>query len=146
MKTLTYLILLLALTSCCRSKLIATIEFTGDELAVNPYTGSEKLMFVDNNGNTVTYDNGHRKTNLQEMNECKEGCCDYYMVESSDNTYYESPYLKSNLQVVISNNFDMDSGERDPLISFAWHNYENELDVTGTNFCFFTIDSLKEKV
>jgi len=145
MKTLTYLILLLALTSCCRSKLIATIKFTGDELAVNPYTGSEKLVFVDNNGNTVTYDNGHRKTNLQEMNECKEGCCDYYMVESSDNTYYESPYLKSNLQVVISNNFDMDSGEREPQIHFSWDYYEIEPYVTGTYFGFFAIDSLKEK-
>ncbi len=141
------------MSSCCRSKLIDTIKFTPDELSVNPYTGNEELVFVDNNGNTVTYGNGHRKINTMEIDKCKGGCCDYYMVESSNITIFESEYLKSNLQIGISHDFDQYSGVRGtPTIHFRWDYYEIEPYVTGTSFgsgdllqSGLPVDSMKEK-
>jgi len=146
MKTLVYLILILLLSSCCKSKLIDTIRFTEDELSVNPYNGSEKLVFVDDNGNTITYDNGGRGISTMEINECDGGCCDYYLVECCDNTLFESTYMKSNLQVVISNSFDKYLGIKGtPSIHFAWHYYEIQPYVTGTSFGRLPVDSMKEK-
>ncbi len=146
MKTLVYFILILVLSSCCKPKLIDTIRFTEDELSVNPYNGSEKLVFVDNNGITITYDNGWRRINTMEIDECDGGCCDYYLVECYDNTLFESTYMKSNLHVIISNSFDKYLGIKGtPFIHFAWDYYEILPYVTVTSFGSLPVDSMKEK-
>ena len=145
MKTLFHIALLFILSSCCKSKLIDTIKFTESELRVNPYSGNEELKFIDNNNIVVVYRNGHRNINQIELKECDGGCCDHYLVESSDNTFFGSDYKKSNLQIIISNNFDKYTGIREiPIIHFAWDYYEIEPYVTGTGFSGLPVDSMKE--
>lgn len=152
MRTLALFILLTTITSSCMkprkcdSKLINTINLTEVELSVNPYNGNEQLSFSDDYGNIITYKNGHRSLNTQEIDKCDEGCCDYYLVESSDNTFFESNYKESNLQIIISNNFDKYTGvKKTPYIQFVWDYYEILPYVTGTNFAGLPVDSMKEK-
>lgn len=152
MRTLAFLIFLTTvISSCikprkCDSELINTVNLTEDELSVNPYNGNEQLSFCDDNGNIIIYKNGHRSLNTQEIDECDEGCCDYYLVESSDNTFFESNYKESNLQVIISNNFNNYTGvKKTPYIHFAWDYYEIQPYVTGTSFGGLSVDSMKEK-
>jgi hypothetical protein len=58
------------ISSCCKSSLIDTIKFTESDLSVNPYLGSEELKFIDDSNNIIIYNNGSRKINKQEVNEC----------------------------------------------------------------------------
>ena len=106
MKILAFILFALTLTSCCKSKQIGTIRFSESDLIVNPYTGDETLQFIDDSNNMITYNNGERSIFMQEFPECDGGCCDYYLVESSEDTYFESAYLLSNLQIIITNQFD----------------------------------------
>lgn len=146
MRPLAYLAFILFLSSCCKSELIQTIRFSEEDLGVNPYSGNEELRFIDNNNNVIVYKNGYRTINQGEINECDGGCCDYYLVEISDNTLFESVYKKSNIQVIISNVFDKHTGIREmPIIHFAWHYYEIEPYVTGTSFGGLPVDSMQEK-
>ena len=118
---LKFLLLILIISSCCKSNLIDTIRFSDSDLIVNPYTGNEILKFIDDTGSIITYNNGYRKTSEEEIEECDGGCCDHYLVEKFNQTYYESPYMQSNLQIIISNNFDKYSGSTDvATIHFAW--------------------------
>ncbi len=145
MKNLTFILFALLLASCCKQDLIDTIRFSESDLLVNPYTGNETLKFVDDSSNIVTYDNGSRSIFMEEFPECDGGCCDYYLVESSDNTYFESAYLLSNLQITITNQFDRFNGiQNPPIISFAWVYYENHPNPTYTNYASLPVDRMEE--
>lgn len=143
MKNSVYLLLFLLLSSCCGS-LIAVIPLTEDELAVDPYSGHETLTFIDNNGYPIIYDNGNRKINTQVIEECDGGfCCDYYKIEHSY-TYFESWYKQSDLQVIISNHFDMSTGRKEtPEIHFTWNYYEDLF--TATSFMRLPVNAMEEK-
>ena len=145
MKILAFILFALILTSCCKTKQIGTIQFSESDLSVNPYVGDETLQFIDDSSNMVTYNNGSRSIFMQEFPECDGGCCDYYLVESSDNTYFESAYLLSNLQITITNQFDRFNGiQNPPIISFAWVYYENYENPTYTNYATLPVDGMEE--
>ncbi len=146
MKNSIFLILLLFISSCCDSDLINTISFTQDELAVNPYNGSEVLIFKDDSGKTITYSNGYRRSTTEKVSECDGGCCDYYNLVRNNIALFESTYMESNLQVIIVNDFDKYTGTKgSPLISFAWCYYENTPLGVVTSFGGLPVDSVKEK-
>lgn len=145
MKNLTFILLAFLVASCCKSDLIDTIRFSESDLLVNPYTGNETLRFIDDSSNIVTYDNGNRKIRLEEFPECDGGCCDYYLVESFDNTYFESAYLQSNLQIIISNTFDRFNGIQGiPNIFLAWVYYDNYPNPTYTNYPGLPVNKMEE--
>ena len=134
----------LSITSCCRNKQISTIRFAEEDLIVNPYNGDETFTFVDDSSKQILYHNGSRGISMLEMPECDGGCCDYYMVEYTDNTYFESDHLQSNLQIVITNQFDRFNGLQDvPIISF-YHVYtEGYSDPTYTNYTSLRVDNME---
>ncbi len=133
------------ISSCCKSSLIDTIKFTESDLSVNPYSGSEELKFIDDSNNIIIYNNGSRKINEQEVNECNGGCCDYYLVEMGDNTSFKSSYMESDLNVNILNNFNGHTGTQGiPTIYFSWNYYEITPYVTGTSFGGLPVDSMQQ--
>jgi len=145
MNTIKTILLIFILSSCCKSSLIDTIRFSESDLQVNPYTGNETLEFIDDNNNIITYNNGYRRINQEEVEECDGGCCDYYLVERFDNTFFESTYMESNLQVIINNPFDKYRGtSATPSMYFAWDYYEIKPYVTSTNFGSLPVDSMKQ--
>lgn len=145
MKFIALILFALTITSCCKNKQIGTIQFSESDLSVNPYTGGETLQFRDDSSNLITYGNGNRSIFMEEFPECDGGCCDYYLVESSDNTYFESAFLLSNLQITITNQFDRFNGiQNSPIISFAWAYYENYENPTYTNFAVLPVDNMEE--
>jgi len=112
---------------------------------VNPYTGNETLKFVDDSSNIITYNNGYRRTSEEEVEECKGGCCDHYRVERFNQTVYESSYKQSNLQLIISNSFDIYTGNKGvPAMHFNWDYYEIKPYVTGTTFGSLPVDSMQQ--
>ncbi len=145
-KKATFILLTIIVSSCCKSSLIDIISFSESDLKVNPYTGNEILKFVDDSSNIIIYENGYRRINQQEEKECSGGCCDYYLVDMSDNTYFKSTYLESNLQVVILNSFDRYSGNSEsPTIHFVWDYYEIKPNVTSTSFGgMLRVDSMRQ--
>jgi hypothetical protein len=150
MKALTYFISLIILSSCCfDTDLIDTIRFTETELAVNPYTGNEELKFVDSSGIIITYNNGERNIKFEEVSECKEGCCDYYNVETFENTRFKSVYKKeSDFNIIISSDFDEYYGKKiNPNIHFVWQYRKTKPLPTfiSTSFGGLPLDSIKEK-
>ena len=145
MKNLKFLLLIFIISACCKSSLIDTITFSPSDLKVNPYTGNETLKFIDNNNEIITYNNGYRRISQEEIEECDGGCCDYYLVEKFDQTYFESSYMESNFQVIISNPFDKYTGNTDvPTIRFVWDYYEIKPYVTGTRFGSLPVDSMQQ--
>ncbi len=140
------ILLAIVVSSCCKSSLIDIISFSESDLKVNPYIGNEILKFIDDSSNVIVYENGYRRINQQEERECNGGCCDYYLVDRSDNTYYESTYLESNLQVVILNSFDRYSGNAEsPTIHFVWDYYEIKPNSTSTSFGgMLSVDSMRQ--
>lgn len=145
MKFLAFILMSLTIVSCCKTKQIGTIRFSEADLNVNPYTGNETIQFVDDSSNLIIYDNGNRSIFMQESPQCDGGCCDYYLVESSDNTYFESSHLLSNLQITINNQFDRFNGNQyPPIISFAWVYYEEYPNPTYTNYATLPVDQMEE--
>lgn len=135
----------LTLSSCCKSRLIDTIKFTESDLSVNPYSGSEELRFIDDSNKIIVYNNGSRKVNVLEVNECSGGCCDYYLVEMGNNTSFKSSYKESDLNVNILNNFNGHTGTQGiPTINFSWNYYEIKPNVTGTSFGGLPVDSMQQ--
>lgn len=146
MKQIIIIFSVLILSSCCKSSLIETIKFSESDLSVNPYSGSEELRFIDDSSNIIIYNNGSRKINEKEVNECNGGCCDYYLVEMHDNTYFNSSYKESDLQVTILNMFDVSTGNQgSPVIHFSWNYYEIKPYVTGTSFGGLSVDSMQKE-
>ncbi len=135
------------LSSCCSTELIDTIRFNQSDLLINPYTGNETLTFVDDSNNTIIYGNGNREIKSRQIDECKGGCCDYYMVEMFDNTYFESEYKDSYLNVKIHNEFDLDKPSKTrATLSFTW-NYDG-IGTNSTTTYFPTgyyVDTFKEE-
>lgn len=145
MKNLAFILFAILLGSCCKQDLIDTIRFSESDLIVNPYTGNETIQFIDDSSNMITYNNGDRSIFMEERPECDGGCCDFYMVESSDNTYFESAYLLSNLQITITNQFNRFNGiQNPPIISFAWVYYEDHPNPTYTNYASLPVDRMEE--
>jgi hypothetical protein len=139
-------ILITHLSSCvCKNKVIDEIEFTSNDLRVNPYQGNEVLKFIDDNNNTITYTGQFRNISTEKYDGCIECCEDYYNVERVENTYFTSDYMESNLQVNIVMNFDIYTKERRPSIFFAWDYYEIKPYATATTFIQLPIDSMKQK-
>jgi len=145
-KTAAFIILAIIMSSCCKSRLIDVIPLSESDLSVNPYTGDETLKFIDDSSRIIVYDNGYRRINREEVRECYEGCCDYYLVDLSDNTYYSSDYMESDLQVVISNSFDRYTGKKEsPTIHFVLNYYEIKPNVTSTSFGgILKVDSMRQ--
>jgi len=129
-------IVVMLLSSCCKSNLIESYNFSDSDGLIVPYTGLESIKFIDDSNNTVSYGNGYRKIIQEEMDQCDGGCCDYYLVERYDLTYFESNFMESNLQVSITNNFNVNMGApiSPPTISFRWDYYEIGPYVTSTWF------------
>ncbi len=50
LKKVIFVLLAILISSCCKSRLIDVVSFSEPELAVNPYTGSEILKFIDDSG------------------------------------------------------------------------------------------------
>ncbi len=140
------ILLAIIVSSCCKSRLVDVISFKESDLKVNPYTGNETLKFVDDSSNIIVYDNGYRRINQEKVSECYEGCCDYYLVDISDNTYFSGDFLESNLQVVIRSAFDRNTGENEsPDIHFVWDYYEVKPNVTSTTFGWLLpVDSMRQ--
>ncbi|MBI9034517.1 MAG: hypothetical protein JEZ03_08620 [Bacteroidales bacterium] len=130
MKYLGYIILVLILSSCCRSELNDTIRFNQSDLLIIPYTGDETLTFVDDSNNIISYDNGSREIKSRQFDEHKGGfCSDYFMVELFDITNFKSDYKDSDLSVKIQNDFDVDNpSQTSATLKITW-NY----DGIGTN-------------
>lgn len=144
MKTLKIVFLTIIISACCNNNLIDTIYFNPSDLEVNPYTGNETLKFIDNNNEIITYNNGYRRTKQEEIDECKGGCCDYYLVETSNNTFFESAYKQSNLQVIIRNSFDQYTvTSTAPRMHFNWDYYEIKPYGTSTTFGSLPVDSMQ---
>jgi len=144
MKILGFILLVLTITSCCKSKQIDTILFSESAKNVNPYTGNETLQFVDDSSNLIIYGNGSRSTEMEELPECDGGCCDYYLVENIDNTNFESTYLTSYLRTTILNQFERFGGNQNsPIIAFSWVYYENYEDPTFTNYAVLPVDDME---
>ncbi len=145
-KLLFLVLLITSLSSCCKSDLKGTFNFSESDGLVIPYTGDETLNFIDDSNNIVTYNNGYRTIIQKAMEECYGGCCDYYDVERFDLSYFESTYMESNLQAYITNNFDVNLGKLDgpPTISFQWDYYEIEPYVTSTSFDELPVTTMKE--
>ena len=142
---LKFLLLILIISSCCKSNLIDTIRFSDSDLIVNPYTGNEILKFIDDTGSIITYNNGYRKTSEEEIEECDGGCCDHYLIERFNKTFFESSFMQSNLQIIISNSFDKYTSNTDvPTIHFVWDYYEIKPYVTGTRFGSLPVDSMQQ--
>lgn len=135
---------LLFLTAClCKEEVIETIRFTDEQSQVNPYQGNEMLIFQDGDGNSVSYLGQSRKVDIREYKSCKNCCEDYYAVEWVDNTKFESDFLNSDLQVVLSMNFDVHSLETHPEVHFSWNYYETGSTVRGTTFQAFPINGMQ---
>jgi len=145
MKILKALLLIILMSACCKSNLIDTIRFAESDLIVNPYSGNETLKFLDDSNNVINYNNGYRATTEEEVKDCKGGCCDHYLVEQFNRTIYESSYMKSNLQIIISNSFDLYSGKKGiPNIHFNWDYYEIKPYVSGTTFGSLPVGSMQQ--
>jgi hypothetical protein len=127
----------------CEREMIDEIKFTSSELSVNPYRGNESLTFKDDNGNSIIYTGQFRTIDTRKIDGCIECCEDYYNVESVENTYFTSDYMESNLQVIITMNFDLETNERKPFVFFVWDYYEIKPYATGTSFMGLPIESMK---
>ena len=147
MKKLLIILSILCLSSCCRSDLIGTIRFPVSDLSVNPYEGNEVINFIDDSNRRITYKGGGRIIHESEAETCKGGCCDFYLVESHENTYLKSSYMESDLQLIIHNNFSATTAtKKKSSIHFVWNYYEIEPYVTSTSFAMFPIDSMQIEV
>lgn len=144
MKVLTFVLLVFALTSCCKSKQKDIIRLSESDLSVNPYTGNETLEFIDDSSHIIKYNNGDRSSTMEELGECDGGCCDYYLIETSNNTHFESEYLQSNLEITIINQFDRYNGKQNvPILSFTWAYKEVYENTTYSNYAILPVDSME---
>ncbi len=144
MKTLTFVLLVFALASCCKSKQKDIIRLSQSDLSVNLYTGNEILEFIDDSSQIITYNSGVRSSTMEELGECYGGCCDYYLVETSNNTHFESEYLQSNLEITITNQFYRYTGKQFvPILSFTWAYKEVYENTTYSNYAILPVDSIE---
>ena len=145
-KILILVIVITSFSSCCKSDLKGTFNFSESDGLVIPYTGTDTLKYIDDTNSIITYNNCSRIIIQEALEECYGGCCDYYDGEHFDLTYFESTYMTSNLQASITNNFDIDLGKPDgpPTISFRWDYYEIEPYVTSTYFDELPVTTMKE--
>lgn len=138
------LLVILTTSSCCNRDLLAYIEFPLENLDFIPYDGSEELKFIDNNEEEIIYSGGGRETDIDNIDDCKGGCCDYYIVETLNRTSFYSDFMESNFQLIIYNGYNLNTGKYESFWTrFSWLHYDVEPYVTATSYKSLPIDSTK---
>jgi hypothetical protein len=133
-------------TGCkdCERSEIAYIPLPEESLSVNPHKLNDKLVFVDNAGDSIIYICTKKEKSTRDVDGCIECCEDFYRIEEVENTVFESETLDSDLQISISLDFDIITKKTNPSVGWAWSYYENQPNVNGANFIFLPIDSMKQ--
>jgi hypothetical protein len=113
----------LLFTRCqkCVQNEIGYLKFTQDELRINPYTAEEVLIFIDQNGDSVIFPAGVRKTEVREVHKYDyetakldhHGCQgDYFF---ADNNFMEKndPKFPSSLSITLNFRYTIDKPNSD---------------------------------
>jgi hypothetical protein len=139
---------ILILTSCCDSNLITEFNFTQKDLTINPYNGTEKLIFKSLTGDSINFQAVNRQSTFSKRyqkssNGDSKACLGDYVTSENNNTAFQS--TDNLLRFTIKLLFDYNFTNLDPnkLILFESYSHPNDHNPpSSSREAYFGVDTI----
>jgi hypothetical protein len=127
----------------CNSQLLGEIRLTQTDMKINPYTGTERIIFKDSVGDSLCYGSGFRSSYSTYIYDPSyksdiDGYCsgDYYIIERNATYFTEDNYGAISVDITIEDPFK--ENKKNIIFGVSYKDSQK-----WYFYCDFIIDSIK---
>jgi len=137
------------LTNCCDSHLLEDIRFTQKDLNINPYQGTEHLVFKRISGDSMTFSSGNRGSKYTNRYQKRSygnshACLGDYVNLESNNTSFQSIDNLLRFNIMLYFDYFVTTPECKKVILLESHSDPNKLNSTAfsSGVAYFNNDTI----